>query len=86
MKRSAKGSEAAIDKAARDFEGLLIQQMLSEMWKTVPEGGIGGKSHEQELFRGMLNEAVSKEIADGQGIGVREVVARDIKRLQKIGE
>lgn len=81
------GSESAEDvyKAATDFEALLLQQMFKTMWETVPKGGLITGSREEELYRDMLNEQLAKDIAEKQSIGVRDVIARDINRIQNRG-
>lgn len=71
-----------IEKAATDFEALLLQQMFSSMWSTVPQGGLLSGTREEELFRDMLNEALAKSVAEHQSIGVRDVLAKDMKKLE----
>jgi len=71
-------------KAANQFEGLLLQEMLKAMWQTVPKGGLVSGSREEELYRDMLNEALSESISEGQGIGIKDVVLKEFqKRTQK---
>lgn len=77
----AKSKVNEAEKAGKDFEALLLQQMLSTMWKTVPSGGVFGKSHESELYRDMFNEALAKSISEGQGIGIRDLIVRDMEKL-----
>ena len=65
-------------KAATDFEALLIHQMLSAMWKTVPKDTLLEGGREEEYYRDMLNEALSNSVAGGKGIGVRSVVYKEL--------
>ncbi len=81
-----KTASAAVDtktnEAARDFEALLVKEMLESMWATVPsQGGILGGSKEEEYYRDMLNQGLAKNIADGAGIGIKDVIYKDIKKL-----
>lgn len=78
-----KDSPEAIAAAATDFEALLVHQMLTAMWQSVPQGGMLSGSREEGMFRDMLNDAVAKEIASGEGLGVKEVVIKDMERLAK---
>ena len=69
--------------AAQQFEALLVQEMLKSMWATVPEGQLLSGSHEESLYRDMLNEAVANSIAEGRGIGVKDVILKDMSWLGK---
>lgn len=69
-------------KAATEFEALLLQQMLQSMWTSVPKDGLLA-SNEEATYRDMFNEAMAKEIAEGQGIGVKDVILREIERAEK---
>ncbi|GEM_PF-3573083 len=73
--------EGQVDKASRQFEALLLQQMMKSMWDTVPESGLLGGGNEASMYRDMLNEALASSISGGQGIGVRDMVARDMKKI-----
>lgn len=70
-------------KAAEQFEALLVHEMLKSMWNTVPKGELISGSSEEQTYRDMLNEALSSSIAEGRGIGIKEVILKDIKGLAK---
>lgn len=76
-------SPQRIKEAAGQFEALLLNQMFQAMWKTVPSAGLLSGSNEEECYREMLNEAMADSIASGQGIGIKEVIVRDMERLAK---
>jgi flagellar protein FlgJ len=69
--------------AAQQFEALLVGEMLKSMWSTVPKGQMLSGSHEESLYRDMLNEAISNSIAEGRGIGVKDVILKDLNKLSK---
>jgi flagellar protein FlgJ len=71
-----------IDEASKNFEALLLHQMLKSMWESVPAGGLFGDTNESQMYRDMFNEALADSISEGQGIGVREVIVRDLRRLE----
>lgn len=75
------GSKKA-EKAAEQFEALLLQQMFQSMWKSVSSEGMLSGSREEEHFRDMLNEGLATEIARGQGIGIKDVLLRDMQGLE----
>lgn len=82
-KTGAKPSLNDPAQAAVQFEALILQEMMKSMWKTVPDGGVLSGSREEETYRDMLNEAVAQSIASGKGVGIKDVIAKDINKLEK---
>lgn len=81
----SKQKQEEIRKAATQFEGLLLQQMLKSMWATVPSEGVLGGSREEEYYRDMLNEGLAQDLAERQSIGIRDVIIRDLTRIEEKG-
>ncbi len=81
QKSPSPAEEKKITEASKNFEALLLHQMLKSMWESVPAGGLFGDSNESQMYRDMFNEALADSISEGSGIGVREMVARDLRRL-----
>lgn len=75
-------STAEQEKAAEQFEALLMHEMMKSMWATVPSNGLLSGSREEGYYRDMLSEALSDSISKGQGIGIKEVVMREFTRRQ----
>lgn len=69
--------------AAKQFEALLVQEMLKSMWQTLPEGGMLSGSNEEQQYRDMFNEQLAMTIASGKGIGIKEVIQKDIEKIDK---
>ena len=70
-RRAAKqGDEQALRKASQEFESIFVNLLLKEMRKSMPKGGVFERSMAREWFEGMLDEAVSKEVVKGPGIGL----------------
>jgi murein DD-endopeptidase MepM/ murein hydrolase activator NlpD len=71
-------AEAATESAeAGDaFEGYLIEMMLGEMRKTVPEGIFSSSA--MEMFSGLLDQHVATSIADSGGLGISALLQRSI--------
>lgn len=69
--------------AAQQFEALLVKQMIDSMWSTVPKKGLLSGSNEESMYRDMLNEALANSISEGRGIGVKDVILKDINKLSK---
>jgi Rod binding domain-containing protein len=65
------GVEAPVDmaQAARDFESVLLNQLMQEMSRTIPESGLvdsGTSKQIQSMFWSFLAE----EVADNGGMGL----------------
>ena len=82
---SVNADEKAIADAAQKFEGLLIQQMTKSMWQSinVRESFLG--SREEEIYRDMYNEILSDKLAEGQGVGIKQIIVKELasKRYQQ---
>lgn len=70
----------AIKKAATDFEALLLHQMMNSMWSTVPKDTLFGQGNEDEIYRDMYTDAVTKDIAEKQGLGIKEVIIKELTK------
>jgi len=70
--RAADGTTA--EEAARKFEGLLIQQLLSVLRKTAPSGGLMGDDSSGEMYVQMFDSAIADQLAEGNGLGMREML------------
>lgn len=90
LSQFSKGAPAGdkITQTAMQFEGLLLQQMMQSMWKSIEQStdtqgdGMTG-SREEGLYRDMLNEALSSSVSEGRGIGLREVIEKELRRREK---
>lgn len=82
--QGGKGNEAAVRKAAEEFESVFLSQMLSHMLKPMqlPKPFSGG--HAEEMFHSLLVDAYAKEITRAGGIGVAEQISRELLSLQEI--
>jgi len=59
---------AKLKTACQDFEGVFFGMMLKEMRKTIPQDTLlGDDAHEQEIFQGMMDDSVAKEMASHGG-------------------
>ena len=81
--RHKETSLAEQEKAAQQFEALLVQEMMKSMWASVPSQGLLSGSREESYYRDMLSEALADDISKGQGIGIKQVVMREFMRRQE---
>ena len=58
--------------AATAFESYMVEMMVKEMRKTVPDGMFSGSS--SEIFSSMFDQEISQRIAESGGFGFREVM------------
>jgi flagellar protein FlgJ len=70
-------SPEAADEVARQFEALFIQMMIKSMREAAPAEGLLN-SQQTRMFEGMFDQQVALDMAQGQGIGLREQVARQL--------
>lgn len=69
---NTKGSNylAQIKNVSREFESIFLNYMLQQMRKTVPEDSLMGNSPAKDIFMGMQDEELSKELSRAGGIGL----------------
>jgi len=82
LTNSDKQNEAQLKKAMSGFEALLINEMLKSMWETVDTSSslFGEDSNQAQIFQSMFNQAIADTIAEGEGIGVKKVLAKELKQ------
>jgi Rod binding domain-containing protein len=66
------GQQRQAAAAARQFEGVLLQQVLRVLWKTAP--GISGP--QGDMYRGMFEGAFADHLAQGGGIGLAPMLEK----------
>ena len=64
--------------ACAEFEALFINMMLKELRATVNKSGFmdGGKA--EELYTGLMDTQISRDLADQGGIGLAEMLYRQM--------
>ena len=74
-----------LESVAKDFESLIIQKMMESMRKTVTKSNLL-ESFSSDMYESMLDEELSKEIAKGPGIGIKDMMLKELTRIQKTAE
>lgn len=64
--------------AARQFEALLLHQMFNSMSANVPKDSLIGGAREDEFSRDMYNQALADSISKGKGIGIRDILEKEL--------
>lgn len=73
-----KKDEVALKKACQDFEGYYLQQIFTEMRKTVPDSGLLEKSQGRGIYEDMLYEEYAKNISQGKGFGLADMLYKQL--------
>lgn len=80
--------EAPIDKesplwqAAEGMEANFLKEMLRNMRKTVQESPEMANNRGYQIFRGMLDDHYAETAAKTQGIGLAEIIVKQVLEMQ----
>ncbi len=77
-RRQGKGDPAALRHACQEFEALFINALLKGMRAGVPEGGLLEPGPGEEIYRDFLDVEVAKSAARQGGVGIAEVLYRQL--------
>ncbi len=85
IQNAAKSGDAkALREKAEAFEAQFVSQMLTHMFKGVSTSGLMGGGNAEGIWRDFYVEEVSKGIARQGGIGVADVIERQLLALQEV--
>jgi soluble lytic murein transglycosylase-like protein len=74
------GDLARLKKVARQFESLLVNELLKNMRATVPENSLWGDSGGSRIYRQMHDEALAEKIAaSGNGFGIADLIVEQMR-------
>lgn len=77
---------AALLKTAKQFESLMLQQMLKAMRAATPgEDALGG-GEQSNFYRDMFDQQLAVTLSSGKGIGLADMMVRQLKMSQGLGE
>jgi Rod binding domain-containing protein len=80
----AAGKDAqAVKDAAREFEAMIIGQLLEPMWAGVKTDGQFGGGTGEMVFRSLMIQEMGKSIAANGGIGLSDDIARTMLQMQE---
>ena len=74
--------DKAIGKVARQFEGVMLQQMLKSMRDSVEEGGLFS-DESTKTYMGMLDNQLATQIAERGGIGLAKTIERQLSQTRE---
>lgn len=72
--------KAAMMKVARQFESILVNQMVGAMRKTVTPNGFIPQSHAEKVYQSMLDNEHATILSDTDQIGLSKLVYEQLLR------
>ena len=76
----------AARKTAEDFEAFFLSQMFEHMFSGIEPDALFGGGEGEQVFRSMLFQEYGKTVARQGGIGLADVVQKEILKLQEIAQ
>ena len=71
---------ARIRESAREFESVFLSFLLKTMRRTVPEGRTPALGGGNRVYQEMMDEELARTVAKGRGIGLADILVRDLTR------
>ena len=78
-------SEKDMEKVARDFESVFVNKLFESMRKGVPKSGLLDSSA-MKMYRSLMDQEMAKLMSERKGMGIGEMVYKDLSRLDKVSE
>lgn len=69
---------------AEEFEAFFLSQMFNSMSSGLKTDGAFGGGHSEKIFRDMLNDEYAKSMSRQGGVGIADMVYREILALQEV--
>jgi flagellar protein FlgJ len=73
-------------KIAQQFEGVLMSQMLNEMFEGIKTDGMFGGGQGEDMFRSLMVDEYGKQIAQQGGMGLTTAVTRQLLSHQETAQ
>ena len=70
--------------AAEDFEAFFLSQVLNTMSAGLQTNETFGGGESEKIFRSMMNDEYAKSMSKQGGIGISDVVYREMLALQEV--
>lgn len=81
---AARANLAEVERAAQEFEGMFLAEMLKPMFEGLSSEGPFGGGQAEETYRGLLVDEYGKSIAKSGGVGLADQIAREMLKLQEV--
>jgi Rod binding domain-containing protein len=80
---AAAGAPDKLRTVAKEFESMVLTQLLAPMFEALDADGFGGGGSGERMFRPMLVERYADAMTGAGGIGVADAVLAELVRLQE---
>ena len=71
-------------KISQDFEAIFIRQVLKELRKTIPDGGLFQKTVRDEIYWDMMDANLAEEMAKQEAFGIGKFMYEEFTRFDKL--
>jgi len=76
---------ASLEKAAQEFEAILVTQMLQVMRESVNSSGLFEDAPGKDLYMGMMDQEVARALVDqGGGFGLAQHIRRALEEKSQV--
>ncbi len=69
-----------LEKATQGFEAIFLNMLIKSMWKTIPESGLFEKNSSTQIYEGIIQTALSDEMARGGGLGMAKMLYQQLEK------
>ncbi|MDE3113991.1 MAG: rod-binding protein [Pseudomonadota bacterium] len=77
-------NRAVAQKAATEFEGVFVAQMLQPMFDSISTDGPFGGGPGEQMFRSLMVDQFGQQIAHNGGFGLSDAVTRALLQHQTV--
>lgn len=78
-------SDKKLKAACKDMEAVFLNMMLTTMRSTVPKDSLLGDNNGEDIMKSMLDQELSKNMAQAGGIGLADLMYRQLSSNQQAG-
>jgi len=75
--------EKKLKEACSGLEAIFINMMFTQMRNTVQKSGLTDSGSSEEMYEDLLYEKYSEEISNGKGIGIGDMLYRQLSKNMK---
>lgn len=69
---------------AENFEAFFLGQMLQPMFASIEPAEPFGGGHAEKIWKSLMVDEVGKSMAKNGGIGIADIIQRDLLKLQEV--
>lgn len=77
-------SVAKSREVAEEFEAFFLGQMLQPMFASIEPAEPFGGGHAEKIWKSLMIDEVGKSMAKNGGIGISDMIQRDLLKLQEV--